>query len=91
MTAIIFQLMRSTISDFGFNTGSYQRCPALVVGFAIARTYEPNSNSLFKTEILLMKVILQNLIQIHKLPKNQKDDQLKLVYIYMYYSIQMMV
>ena len=44
MTAIIFQLMRSTMYQTSDSTlARIKDAPALVVGFAIARTYEPNS------------------------------------------------
>ncbi len=44
MTAIIFQLMRSTMYQNSDNTlKRIKKEPALAVGFAIARTYEPNS------------------------------------------------
>ncbi|MEI4363071.1 sensor histidine kinase [Streptococcus suis] len=44
MTAIIFQLMRSTMYQNSDNTlKRIKEEPAMAVGFAIARTYEPNS------------------------------------------------
>ena len=44
MTAIIFQLMRSTMYQTSDDTlARIKDAPALVVGFAVARTYEPNS------------------------------------------------
>lgn len=44
MTAIIFQLMRSTMYQSTDDTlQRLKNDPALLIGFAIARTYEPNS------------------------------------------------
>lgn len=82
MTAIIFQLMRSTMYQTSDSTlARIKDAPALVVGFAIARTYEPNSEFIIQDgNIADESDSVESNSDTPNSPKNQKDDQLKLGY-----------
>ena len=82
MTAIIFQLMRSTMYQTSDSTlARIKDAPALVVGFAIARTYEPNSEFIIQDgNIADESDSAESNSDTPNSPKNQKDDQLKLGY-----------